>query len=629
MKYLVLDTETTTKNSGNPFTVENRLCLVSWATANESGYFKVDYDDEPYAASLSNVQRLIDECDVIVGFNIKFDLHWLRRYGINFTHRRIWDCQLVEYMLAKQTLTLPSLNTCAARHDLGAKHGDSVVDLWNSGIDTHQIPLDVLAPYAVRDAELTRDLYLAQFAKVINHPKDFQNLVTLHNADLLVTEEMEWNGIFIDIDGCLREAAKIKHQVDEIDKELKNVFGIDWINWESPKQLSTLLFGGTLTREWREQVGTYKSGQKIGQPRYSVRREEHEFRRLVEPTKGTELANGGWSTSEDSLRSLRPRDGRIRNALDLLLRRSKLEKLRGTYFEGLPQLVSSMGWKGNCLHGQINHVIARTGRTTSSKPNLQNMPPEIDRLFRSRFSGGFVAGADAKGLEWVCIVYQSQDPVGIAEVNAGVDQHEMNKAEFSLPEKRVAKYFVFRLIYGGVARTYTKDPDFNWISKNPAFWQEVMDKFYDKYKGIAVVHKEWFKNAVENGDFVTPSGRMFTFTPDESGNWDFVRPVVLNYPVQSFGADLMAIARVSMWKRMKSLGLKSVLINTIHDSIVVDIHPEEWYTIRTLVEEVFRDIPLNFERIFRKPFNLKMTASIKRLDGEEINEDNRRESSLG
>jgi DNA polymerase I-like protein with 3'-5' exonuclease and polymerase domains len=591
--------------------------MVSWATPDAQGYEVIDYGDEPYSKAIERIQRLVDDADLLVGFNFKFDLHWLRRYNINFASKRIWCCQLVEFYLDCQRTSYPSLDGCLAKYHLGSKSDIVARDYWDKGIDTPDIPINILSEYAVKDAILTRALYLHQTSIVQCTSPQFRSLLSLHMSDLLVLEEMEWNGLLLDIEGCSTAADEVTEQVKEIDKQLHEFFKVDWVNFESPQQLSALLFGGSITKTWREQVGVYKSGQKIGQPRFSVKRETHEFQRLVEPSKGTGLANGGWSTSEDSLRSIKSKGKSVKAVFDLLSRRSKLEKLRGTYYSGLPTLLSTMGWQGSLLHGTINQCVARTGRTSSSKPNLQNMPPEIDRLFRSRFgSGGTLVQADAKGLEWVGIVYLSQDAVGIVEITQGEDQHLKNQERFGLPTKKVAKFFVFRLIYGGTPYTFTKDPDFTFVSTSEDFWQDVMDQFYDKYRGIKKIHVEWVKLVSEGGMLVTPTGRMFKFDLNALGEWP--RTQILNYPVQSLGADLMAIARVSLARRMKKLKLKSVLINTIHDSIVLDIFNEEWYTISTLLNEVFADIPKNFEKLFGKVFNLPMKCEVKRLDGEEI-----------
>ena len=98
MSYLVLDVETTISNKGNPFDQTNKLCMVGLLTANEKMIYDIEYSVDPYKESLKQIQLAVDKCDVLVGFNIKFDLHWLARYGITFANKRIWDCQLTAFI---------------------------------------------------------------------------------------------------------------------------------------------------------------------------------------------------------------------------------------------------------------------------------------------------------------------------------------------------------------------------------------------------------------------------------------------------------------------------------------------------------------------------------------------------
>ena len=222
--------------------------------------------------------------------------------------------------------------------------------------------------------------------------------------------------------------------------------------------------------------------------------------------------------------------------------------------------------------------------------------------------------ADARGLEWVGINFFAQDPVGMEEIIGKVDQHTLNAERFGLPERRIAKIFVFRLIYGGSAWAYVYDPDFNWISKDPKYWQRVIDAFYDKYKGIQRQHIVWVQQATLNGQLVMPTGRFYPFERDAKGNWP--RTKILNYPVQGLGHDLMAIARVSFKRRLDSADFSDIrndikLVSTVHDSIVVDTRPEHIGRISNCLESVFRDIPRNFERLFGVVFNLPLEVEIK------------------
>lgn len=113
---------------------------------------------------------------------------------------------------------------------------------------------------------------------------------------------------------------------------------------------------------------------------------------------------------------------------------------------------------------------------------------------------------------------------------------------------------------------------------------------------------------VRDGKLVMPTGRVYTFRREEGKEWP--RTQILNYPVQGLGADLMSIARVSLFKRMRKESLKSLLVCTVHDSIVVDAPENEAKTICRLMLDVFEDIPLNFKKLFGVEFNLPTRCEV-------------------
>ena len=215
--------------------------------------------------------------------------------------------------------------------------------------------------------------------------------------------------------------------------------------------------------------------------------------------------------------------------------------------------------------------------------------------------------ADAKQLEWVGATYLSQDQVALKEIWDSVDQHSDNQTRFGLPSRLVAKTFVFRLIYGGSAYSYANDPNFRDIG-NEKFWQGVIDQFYDKYKGLRDWHKKIVDDVKRDGYLRMPTGRTYYYVPDLKYNRaEWPRTKILNYPVQGLGADLMAIARVSLRNRLKEKeGV--TLVNTVHDSIILDFDPKIWdnNSIVNLVDKCFNDIPANFKKLFGKDFNLPM-----------------------
>lgn len=223
-----------------------------------------------------------------------------------------------------------------------------------------------------------------------------------------------------------------------------------------------------------------------------------------------------------------------------------------------------------------------------------------------------IVNCDAKALEWVVGTFLSQDEVAIQEIINKIDQHSLNQKAFNLPSRLIAKTFVFRLMYGGQAYSYAHDPDFTGVSSSEKFWQGVIDAFYQKYKGFAAWHKRIVQEAMNNKQLVMPTGRIYLFDYKTNFRGDLEPPqtIIKNYPVQGLGADMMSLARVSFKKRFDNAGIDGFLVNSVHDSIVCDVHPKELDRVATLFHEVFRDLPTNFERVFKVPFNLPMTCEV-------------------
>ena len=222
-----------------------------------------------------------------------------------------------------------------------------------------------------------------------------------------------------------------------------------------------------------------------------------------------------------------------------------------------------------------------------------------------------LVNVDASALEWICAAYLSKDKVAYEEIRAKVDQHTANQIRFGLPTRLIAKTFVFRLIYGGSAYSYANDPDFESVKGNEKFWQEVIDEFYSKYQGISQWHTDLMSEATTSGKLRMPTGRIYNFNSTPRGR-DLVWPrtKILNYPIQGLGADLMAIARVSAFRRFKDQQIEGVLISTIHDSIVADVKSHEVERTCQLFHDVFEAIPLNFKRVFDVDFDLPTRSEV-------------------
>lgn len=219
-----------------------------------------------------------------------------------------------------------------------------------------------------------------------------------------------------------------------------------------------------------------------------------------------------------------------------------------------------------------------------------------------------IVNADAKGLEVVCAAYLSQDKVLMQELWDGVDIHSMNQQTFGLPSRGIAKILKFRILYGGTAYSFAKDPDFTGVSTSVKYWEKVIEKYYDKYKGLAQWHNNIIQQVTLTKKLVMPTGRVYEYTLTPYGDWPVTQ--IKNFPVQGLGADVVSVARVAFYKRLKKQGFIALPIATVHDSIVLDSPPEEVAALVSLFHEVFKDTPKLFEQWFGKPFNLPLQCEV-------------------
>lgn len=385
MRSLILDVETTISNKGNPFDETNKLCYIGLLDTSASVY-SIEYDDQPYRTRLEEIQAKVNGADILVGFNIKFDLHWIRKYGINFMGKRVWDCQLVHFILTGQQHPYPSLNSVAAYYDLGSKLDVIATEYWKNGVDTDKIPRDLLEDYLKQDLLLTQKVYEKQMEEFASSAKNMQRLISLHNQDLVILQEMEFNGLLFDENSSTILATELEDQIAVIDKILMEYHDLVEFNPNSTEHVSSLLYGGIIKVRRREAIGVFKTGERKGQTKERWVEHEITFPRLINPIKGSELTKEGFfSTDDQTLKSLKTRSKYAKDLVEVLLKRATLEKRLTAYYKGLVDLRKEMNWHEGRLHGQLNQCVARTGRLSSSKPNLQNFDGEIKTLFGSRY----------------------------------------------------------------------------------------------------------------------------------------------------------------------------------------------------------------------------------------------------
>lgn len=401
-----LDVESTTFQKGNPFSKRNRLCSVGLLSDSAYCDFPIEYDGSPYGSHLQTIQKIVRESELVIGFNIKFDIHWLRRYGID-APINVWDCQLAHFILHGQTPAYPSLDDVLLSYAMEPKLDRVRNEFWANGIDTPEIPWDILAEYQEGDIRKTHAVYLKQKEQFEGGDPRLYETFKMQCKDLLVLEDMEFFGMRLDVEEARKREANLGNRIEAIDTELRENSD-PRLNWGSPDHISAFLFGGRVAFKVREQAfRTLKSGITKEYERWGTH--EVDFPRLVKPAPRTEskitrylsdeelkrineakIRSGHrpiqrlYSVDEQSLRSINAK-GKVKRIIELLLERAELEKLHGTYYKGLPNLIEEMDWPDNEMHGQFNQCVVITGRLSSSKPNLQNLAGESKELYVSRY----------------------------------------------------------------------------------------------------------------------------------------------------------------------------------------------------------------------------------------------------
>lgn len=236
----IFDCETTIKNDGSPFTPSNKLCLLGLKDKHGYTSYDIEYSGKPYGQALTEIKKRLEDAHLVVGFNLKFDLHWIKRYVPDLFIRSVFDCQLAEFLLSHQCKVFPSLNDAGSRLGLGSKHDVVKLEYWDHGIDTPNIPSDVLEPYLRQDVELTEKVFEAQSKLLTGFQK---NLFWLQCQDLLILQEMEQNGLLFDKEQATELGKQAQRQLVEIDAKLRELAQSEHINFNSDDQLSCLLYG--------------------------------------------------------------------------------------------------------------------------------------------------------------------------------------------------------------------------------------------------------------------------------------------------------------------------------------------------------------------------------------------------
>ena len=386
-----IDAETSTKNKGHPHDPDNFLVSYAYSQGSDEVVFKY-YTDPDFITCLKSV---LAASTVLVGFNIKFDLHWFHRIGVSY-RGEVYDCSLAEFILSGQRSGFISLNEALESYGLPTK-SDVVASYWEAGISTEHIPVPILKEYNSWDITTTTLLYHTQ-QKLLSRPQ--QTLLMLEGRDLKALQHAEAHGIKWDqvkaeakLVGCREKRVQIEARLNDYLGPMPEHFEF---NWDSGDHLSAFLYGGVISYDYSvEEETVYKTGPNKGTP-YKRNRwfsETINFQQRFRPLEGTEVAKTAkdpeaktrlYQVDSPTLKQLKSSKAN-REILAILDERSKVIKVE-EMVESIMKKKTEMNWQDNFLHPQFNQNAVVTGRLSSSAPNMQNTPPEVDELLISRWN---------------------------------------------------------------------------------------------------------------------------------------------------------------------------------------------------------------------------------------------------
>lgn len=391
--FMSIDTENTgaQRNKAHPFDPRNK-CVALGVGLYEIGTgvrvcYEELYDIDGISHSKALDEFLLTKSEVTVGFNLKYDLHWIRRVLPDFfTHiiaGPIFDCQVAEFVLSYQQTQYPSLNETAIRLGDVGKLDIVATEYWDKGFDTDQVPEPILLQYLERDVDSTAFVFVRQLQEI--KANNCGQIIKASMQDQKMLQEIEWNGQLYDTEQSKKAECELAKEMVKVREELCVLTNATHpqFNWSSPVQLRSLLYGGTVVYDIRVPNGTFKTGQRAGQIKYNWTQEFVSYPRLFNPPPAKKDKLPG--TGKDEIKKLKATNKHTRRIKELLVLYSEMDQQLSLYYKGIPELSAEMGWSDGIIHGQLNQCVAVTGRLSSTRPNMQNVNKKTKRLFVSRF----------------------------------------------------------------------------------------------------------------------------------------------------------------------------------------------------------------------------------------------------
>ena len=389
--------------------------------------------------------------------------------------------------------------------------------------------------------------------KLTKELEERQQIALLHDIEIplaRVLASMENIGFMADREGITAYGKELQKDIDRLQASIYEHAGTEF-NINSPKQLASTLF------------------EKLGLP-------------------ARKKTKSGYSTNAEVLEELRP----YHPIIDEILEYRTLTKLKSTYCDGLVKVIGPDGR----IHSSFNQTETRTGRISSTEPNLQNIPVktrrgrELRRFFRAE-EGFVLVDADYSQIELRVLAHIANDSNMLEAFREKKDIHTSTAAKvFNLPEDMItpelrsrAKAVNFGIVYGIGAFSLSKDIN---VSVKEA--DRYIKSYLSLYSGIDSYMKTIVEQAKRDGYVTTMFGRRRYLPELASSNYNiraFGERVARNMPIQGTAADIIKIAMIRVYERLKKENMRSRLILQVHDELIVEAPEEEAGKAAALLSE--------------------------------------------
>ncbi len=543
------DTETTGLEHN-----ESELVGIAFCMKPGEAYYVPFPDNQKKARALAEqFKPLFNEATIEkTGQNLKFDIGVLQRYGVE-VKGTLFDTMIAHYLL--QPDMSHAMDNMAETY-LGYRPVPIEMLIGKKG-KTQQsmrtVPLETITPYACEDADITLQLRNVFEPQLIDQQL-IDLFLTVEAPLTSVLADMEQNGVRIDKQALGDYAKVLSARLKQVEEDIYSLAGVTF-NIGSPKQLGEVLF------------------DKL---------------KVSEKAKRTKTKQ--YSTSEEVLTRLADKHPIINKILE----HRSLSKLKSTYADALPKLISEDSGR---IHTSFNQTVAATGRLSSNKPNLQNIPirTEEGRLIRKAFvprdHQHTLLAADYSQIELRIIASLSGDANMMEAFHQGVDIHTATAAkvyDVSLEQvtsdmRRNAKTVNFGIIYGispfGLSERLK-------IPRQEA--TAIIDQYFLKYPGVKKYMDNTIAFAKEKGYVTTLLGRRRYIRDINSSNGllrGYAERNAINAPVQGSAADMIKVAMINIHQEMLAQRMHSKMVLQVHDELVFDANIDELDKLKNLVRE--------------------------------------------